>query len=184
MRPNLLYYGMMAMTSIVAVSVFSMVGSVIVVALMVAPATSAFCTARSLRQMLLHALGYSVLAAVSGYCVASYADVSIAGCIAVMSGVLFVSVILCAPRVGILGQVGSCCSMWLRLSVAMVCHYACTQKNTVFSKKLIQKKYGWSTVWTYSVLLYATRMHVIKWLEKDYYILFEQKICQDIVDMQ
>lgn len=96
-----LYYGMMFLTSAVAVSVFSVVGSVVVVALMIVPAATAYCTARSVREMLMHAALYSVAAAVGGYFYAATADVSIAGSIAMMAGIIFTLVVIMVPRKGV-----------------------------------------------------------------------------------
>jgi manganese/zinc/iron transport system permease protein len=161
-RPSAVYYAMMALTSIVAVSVFSVVGSVIVVALMIAPAASAYCTAQSLKQMFTHAVVYSIIAAVSGYWGAAWADVSIAGCIALMSGVVCTTVIVCAPRVGIFGRIVAYSRVWLSLSVELLQHYALHHKGPFFSRNALQVTYGWSSTWVRCVVWYAVYMHVIK----------------------
>lgn len=88
-----LYYGMMLLTSMVAVSVFSVVGSVVVVALMITPAATAYCIARSVPAMIAYAAFFSVLASVSGYYGAAWADVSIAGSIALATGIIFATVV-------------------------------------------------------------------------------------------
>lgn len=89
-----LYYSMMFLTSMVAVSVFSVVGSVVVVALMIAPAATAYCMARSVPTMIGYATIISVIASVSGYYGAAWADVSIAGSIAVATGIIFALVVI------------------------------------------------------------------------------------------
>jgi manganese/zinc/iron transport system permease protein len=154
-QPHVVYYWMMGLTSIVAVSVFSVVGSVIVVALMIAPAASAFCTARSFNQMLIHAMSYSLCAAVSGYWLAAWADVSIAGCIATMSGILFAVVVMGAPRIGIIGRVYAYGIIWLEVSVALITERATCRIQQRFSRSMVQKIYGWSFCWTICVLWYA-----------------------------
>jgi manganese/zinc/iron transport system permease protein len=88
-RPLAVYYGLMFIASITTVGAFDAVGAIVVVALMIVPAA----TARLISDRLLPVLVISgltgVVAALSGYAFAQWADVSIAGAIALMSGVLF-----------------------------------------------------------------------------------------------
>lgn len=179
-RPSVMYYGMMGLTSIVAVSVFSVVGSVIVVALMIAPAASAFCTARSLKQMLVHAVGYGICAAVFGYWCAAFANVSIAGSIATMSGLLFAFVVLFAPRVGILGRISAYGITWLTMSVAMVERLSVPHQENVVCWATVQKKYGWSQVWATLVRWYALWTGAITSLGNGFYAITSHNAQKDI----
>lgn len=146
------YYGMMFLTSAVAVSVFSVVGSVVVVALMIVPAATAYCTARSVQEMLVHAALYSVTAAVCGYAYAAAADVSIAGSIALMTGIIFMLVVLAAPRAGIIGRVYHYGIVWLKTCVALVTKH---NDERVLKVNELQKLYGWSALWSIGVLWYG-----------------------------
>jgi manganese/zinc/iron transport system permease protein len=166
-QPTALYYGMMLLTSIIAVSVFSVVGSVVVVALMITPAASAWCTARSVREMLLHAMVYSVIAAVAGYSFAAYADVSIAGSIALWSGLIFAGIVVCAPRTGIVGRCWFYGKHWLQLSAKLIITHAKTREG-YFNPHQVRIAYGWSATWMQCIVWYG--IYVKRW----------QKIAQNV----
>lgn len=87
--PALFYYGLMMVTSITAVAAFDVVGSIMVVALMITPAATACLLARRVEAVVVLSVGLALLAAVFGYFFAVFADVSIAGSIASMTGVFF-----------------------------------------------------------------------------------------------
>lgn len=88
--PFLFYYGLMIMTSITAVATFDVVGSIMVVALMITPAATAYLMTKRVNAMIATSVCVAVLSSLFGYALASYADVSIAGSIASMTGIFFV----------------------------------------------------------------------------------------------
>lgn len=102
--PTLLYYVLMGLTSITAVSAFDVVGSVVVVALMITPPATAYLLVHRLESMIGLSIAFGVLSSVLGYAAAVYYDVSTAGSIATVSGIFFVIVFLCAPEKGLLAQ--------------------------------------------------------------------------------
>lgn len=102
--PVALHYALMTLVSVTAVSSFEAVGSVLVVALMIAPPAAAYLLTDRLPVMLVLAVAAGVVAAVSGYFVARALDASIAGSMATMSGVLFVVVLFAAPRRGLVSR--------------------------------------------------------------------------------
>jgi manganese/zinc/iron transport system permease protein len=120
LSPALLHYGLMAVVSITAVGAFSAVGSILVVALMIAPPATAYLLAERFGPM----LGLSVLiaaaAAVTGYGMAYLLDVSIAGSMATMCGVLFVAAFLAAPQRGLVVQMRRRASQRLELGISML----------------------------------------------------------------
>lgn len=99
--PTVLHYGLMTITSVTAVGAFDVVGSIVVVALMITPPATAYLLTRRLPHMLLLSIGISIAASVLGYLCAMYYDVSIAGSIATMTGLLFVGSLLFSPLNGI-----------------------------------------------------------------------------------
>jgi manganese/zinc/iron transport system permease protein len=101
-KPMLIYYLLMAIVSITAVGAFDVVGSIVVVALMVTPAATAYIISHSVDQMLAIALCLASIAALGGYWFAWAFDVSIAGSIALISGVLFMCVLIFSPNDGLL----------------------------------------------------------------------------------
>lgn len=105
-KPGLLHYALMLCVSITAVGAFDSVGSILVVALMIAPPASAFMLTRRLPRMLMLSALLATLAAGLGYWVSYWLDTSIAGCIAVANGAVFFLTFLFAPRRGVLAAMG------------------------------------------------------------------------------
>lgn len=87
--PAFFYYGLMVVTSITAVAAFDIVGSIMVVALMITPAATAYLLTHRVNGMLVLSVVFASLSAIFGYLFAFLADVSIAGSIACMTGVFF-----------------------------------------------------------------------------------------------
>ncbi|MEW6708159.1 MAG: metal ABC transporter permease [Pseudomonadota bacterium] len=85
---------LMALTALSAVASFDAVGAILVVAMLVLPALSAWRMARSLEGMLVWASVYAVLASLSGYAFAVWLDVSISASIGVAGGVLLLVTLL------------------------------------------------------------------------------------------
>ena len=100
--PVLLHYGLMSLVSITAVGAFNAVGSVLVVALMIAPPAAAYLLTDRLPVMLGLSALIGVASAISGYWVAHALDISIAGTMATMTGVFFLLALLFAPQRGLL----------------------------------------------------------------------------------
>jgi len=100
--PAMLHYGMMGVVSITTVGAFDSVGAILVVALMITPAATAYLLTDDLKLMLLYAAIIGVLSAISGYWMANILDVSIAGSMASMCGLIFLFVYLFAPVRGLI----------------------------------------------------------------------------------
>lgn len=105
LSPALVHYGLMALVSVTAVGAFDAVGSILVVALMIAPPASAYLLTDRLPVMLALAAATGALAALGGYWLAYALDASIAGSMASMAGVLFALAYLLAPSRGLLALV-------------------------------------------------------------------------------
>lgn len=103
-RPAIMTFVLACLTSITAVAAFSAVGSVLVVALMIAPVVAAHLLTNSLPRLILLACGFGVLAALVGTGVAFAADISIGGMIALSAGALFLAVAVLAPQHGLLAR--------------------------------------------------------------------------------
>jgi manganese/zinc/iron transport system permease protein len=91
--PVVLYYALMVITSLTTVATFDAVGAIMVVALMITPPSSAYLLTQRVSDMLFLSIIFAIVSAILGYIFASYADVSIAGSIASMTGVLFIGVL-------------------------------------------------------------------------------------------
>ena len=99
--PALVQYGLMGLVSLTAVGAFDAVGSILVVALMIAPPATAYLLTDSLPRLLVLAAGIGAASALAGYWLAYALDASIAGSMAAMTGVAFLLAWLLAPSRGL-----------------------------------------------------------------------------------
>ena len=104
LAPAAVHYALMTLVSVVAVGAFDVVGSILVVALMIAPPAAAWLLTDRLPVLLGLSVALGVASAVSGYWLARGFDVSIAGAMAVMAGVLFAGCLALAPDRGLVAQ--------------------------------------------------------------------------------
>jgi len=88
------HYLLMTLVSITTVASFDAVGAILVVALLVIPASSAYLIAKSLKTMLWIAVAYSQVAVIIGYSLSYALDSSISASIAVSAGLLLFITIL------------------------------------------------------------------------------------------
>ncbi len=103
--PWLIHYGLMSLVSVTAVGAFDAVGSILVVALMIAPPAAAYLLTDRLHYMIVLSCMIGVLSAVTGYWVAYLLDANIAGSMATLSGVIFVLVYILAPDRGVVATI-------------------------------------------------------------------------------
>ncbi len=102
--PVALNYGLMSLVSITAVASFESVGSILVVALMIAPPAGAYLLTDRLHWMLAISAGLGIISAVGGYLMAYLLDASIAGSMATFAGIVFLFVFVFAPERGLLAR--------------------------------------------------------------------------------
>jgi len=102
--PVLIHYALMSLVSLTAVGAFDAVGSILVVALMIAPPAAAYLLTDRLDQMLWLSVGIGVVAAEIGFWSAYLLDVSIAGAMATATGLCFALVYLWAPGRGLIAN--------------------------------------------------------------------------------
>lgn len=99
--PALVHYGLMTLVSLTTVGAFQAVGSILVVAFMIGPPVTAYLLTDNLKRMLLLSGLIGAVNGILGYQAAALLDVSIAGSMAVMTGVAFLLVFIFAPRRGL-----------------------------------------------------------------------------------
>lgn len=103
--PILIHYLLMSMTSITTVGAFDAVGAVLVVALMIVPAASAYLLTDNLKKMIWIACTIGAISALSGYWLANLLDASISGSITTNLGVIFLFIYFFAPGKGLLAVI-------------------------------------------------------------------------------
>lgn len=99
---TLWHYLLMGAVSATTVASFEQVGAILVVALLIAPAATAYLLTDNLKWMLLIASAVGVASSVTGYFLAVSLDSSIAGAIASMTGVYFTLALVFSPTHGII----------------------------------------------------------------------------------
>jgi len=129
--PAVVHYSLMTMVSITAVGAFDAVGSILVVALMIAPPATAYLLADRFAPMLWLGVAVAAVAAVLGYGAAYVLDVSIAGSMAAACGLLFGLAFLLAPRRGLLAQERRRAAQRLDLGVRMLAVHLLHHQDTV-----------------------------------------------------
>jgi manganese/zinc/iron transport system permease protein len=103
--PVLLHYALMSLVSVTIVGAFEVVGSVLVVALIIAPPAAAYLLTDRLSRMLALSALLGAISAISGYWLAELLDASIAGSMATMTGAIFLLAFLFAPVRGVIANV-------------------------------------------------------------------------------
>ncbi len=100
--PVIMHYGLMSVASVTTVAAFDAVGAILVVALMIAPAATAYLLTTDLRKMLVLSVIIGVGSAIGGYWLARWLDASISGSITTVLGLLFLMIYLFAPSKGLI----------------------------------------------------------------------------------
>ena len=134
--PAVINYSLMSLVSVTAVGAFDAVGSVLVVALMIAPPATAYLLVDRFAPMMWVSAASAAASAVLGYAAAHVLDVSIAGSMAVASGVLFAFAFAFAPRRGLAAQARRRSSQRLEFGLRMlVVHLLHHQETEVESEE-------------------------------------------------
>ncbi|GGA45112.1 metal ABC transporter permease [Psychrobacillus lasiicapitis] len=95
-----MHYSYMTLVSLTTVAAFDSVGAVLVVAMLIGPAATAYLMSKSVIGMIVWSMAFGVMAAITGYYLAKLWNTSIAGMMAAMIGVLFMLVFLFKPHDG------------------------------------------------------------------------------------
>ncbi|WP_312159927.1 metal ABC transporter permease [Oscillibacter sp.] len=102
--PALVHYGLMTLVSLTTVGAFQAVGSVLVVAFMIGPPVTAYLLTDNLKHMLILSGIIGAVNGILGYQAAALQDVSIAGSMAVVTGLVFLLVFVFAPHRGLISS--------------------------------------------------------------------------------
>jgi manganese/zinc/iron transport system permease protein len=165
--PTVVHYGLMGVVSVTAVGAFDAVGSILVVALMIAPPATARLLTDRLATMLWLSAGVAAVAAVSGYGVARLFDVSIAGSMATCAGVLFVAAFVLAPGNGLAVQVRRRRSQRLEfaarlLAVHLLHHEGRPEAAEENRVRALHRHLQWSVPFTRQVVRFAAGRGLVR----------------------
>ncbi|MBN1647991.1 MAG: metal ABC transporter permease [Spirochaetales bacterium] len=118
--PTLIHYALMIDVSVTAVGAFDAVGSILVVALMIAPAAAAYLVTDDLKKMILLSILIGVISSLAGYIAAVILDVNISGSMAGFSGIAFLLAFLFSPKRGMVSIMNRRKQQKLDFAVAML----------------------------------------------------------------
>ena len=130
MQPVLVHYILMSLVSVTAVTSFGAVGSILVVAFMIGPPITAYLLTNKLKEMIALSLLIGGVASVIGYNMAILFDVSIAGSIAIIIGVLFIIVLIVSPKSGLISTIKRKRNQKLEFSVKILLIHIANHMNT------------------------------------------------------
>ena len=100
----LMHYLFMSLVSITTVASFDAVGAIMVVAMLITPAASAYLWTDRLAVMLVISGSFGVLSAIGGYFIAAWIDTSISGSMAFATGIVFLVSFIFSPKHGLLSR--------------------------------------------------------------------------------
>jgi manganese/zinc/iron transport system permease protein len=98
------HYLLMGAVSMTTVASFEIVGAILVVAMLVAPAATAYLLTDRLGRMIALAAVFGVASAAGGYALATALNASIAGAMGVVAGLFYFTALVFAPRHGLLAR--------------------------------------------------------------------------------
>jgi manganese/zinc/iron transport system permease protein len=155
--PAVIHYGLMSLVSVTAVGAFNAVGSILVVALMIAPPAAAWILADRLSTMVGLSALFGATSAITGYWTARLLDVSIAGSMAVCAGAVFVGVFVLAPERGLAVQIRRRRSQRLQFStrlllVHLLHHEASPEAAEENRQRALHRHLQWSVPFTRQVI--------------------------------
>ncbi|MGE7274255.1 metal ABC transporter permease [Brevibacillus panacihumi] len=99
-----MHYLFMSLVSVTTVAAFDAVGAIMVVAMLITPAASAYLWTDRLSLMLVLSSSFGVVSAIVGYMIAVWLDTSISGSMAFATGLVFLFSFLCSPKHGMLSR--------------------------------------------------------------------------------
>lgn len=161
--PVVMHYGLMSVSSVTTVGAFDAVGAILVVALMIAPAATAYLITKDLKRMILYACGFGVFSAISGYWLANILDASIAGSITTVLGIVFLSVYLFAPNRGVIAVLYREKQQRTEVSLlTFLLHLANHEETSERHVKHLNEHINWQKVRSETVLDLALKNNMIQ----------------------
>ncbi len=161
--PVVLHYGLMTISSVTVVGAFEAVGAVLVVALMIAPAATAYLLTSDLKKMLVLSVIFGVFSAIGGYWVAHVLDASIAGSMTTVLGLVFLTVYLFAPSKGLIAVMYRQRQQRTEVSLlTFLLHLNNHEEESERHVKHLNEHINWQKVRSETVLELAEKNNLIK----------------------
>ncbi len=156
LSPIIIHYGLMTAVSVTTVGAFAAVGAILVVALMIVPAATAYLLTDRLDLMIVLSLAAGAASAIVGYYSAVAFDVSISGMMAVVGGVLFAMAALFSPSHGIAARAVRRMRLRERFAVELLLLHLNHHRTASESPEHLARELNWSRDWLSRVIRTAT----------------------------
>lgn len=168
--PVFFHYALMGLVSVTTVGAFEAVGSILVIAFMVGPPVTAYLLVDDLKKMLFYSAGIGVFNAILGYRVAYMFDVSIAGSMAMVTGIVFLIVLISAPKRGLIVVLNRRNKQKLDFAMLAVgfhirSHMGSRKEQEELGKKSMAQHLNWEEQYYNKIISYMLRQSYIQ--EKD-----------------
>ncbi len=172
--PVIMHYGLMSVSSITVVGAFDAVGAILVVALMIAPAATAYLFTEDLKKMIGLSILFGVVSALSGYWVAHVLDASISGAIVSTLGVIFLIVYLFAPKKGLIAVLYRQKQQRIEVSlITFLLHLSRHEEKSERHINHLQEHINWRAVRANTVLELAEKNNLVE-IKNDVVFLTEK----------
>ncbi len=167
--PILIHYGLMLDVSITVVGAFDAVGSILVVALIVAPASAAYLLTNDLKKMIFYSIVIGALSSVSGFAMGWWLDASIGGGMATMAGVFFLLAFLFAPEQGLLSTTRRKERQKVEFGISMLSVHLLNHRNSAnaayeCSSNHLMEHINWNSRFAKAVIFQAKKQGYINQL--------------------
>ena len=166
LMPLLVHYLLMIMVATTAVVAFESVGAILVIAFFIVPAAGSYLLTERLSYMIVLSVTLGIISAVAGYLFALYADVSIAGSMATIAGIIFGLIWVFAPNRGLISRWRRTTKQRFEIDVSVLLTHI--RKETDSKKKVtpftISSSLGWKIEYSNKVNDFAQKNNLI---EKD-----------------
>ena len=172
--PVIIHYGLMSVASITIVGSFDAVGAILVVALMIAPAATAYLLTDNLKKMLSLSVVFGVFSAIAGYWLAHWLNASIAGSMTTILGFVFLIAYLFAPKRGLFAVLYRSKQQQVEVSLlTFLLHLNNHQEESERHINHLNEHINWRRVKSQSVLDLALKNNMIT-IEKNIIFLTEK----------
>lgn len=143
LAPTLIQYLLMTAVSLTTVAAFESVGAILVVAMLIVPAATAYLFTDRLWLMLVLSVVLGVLSAVCGYAFARAFDISVAGAMAMFTGIFFTGAWLFAPQHGVVAQMIRRARLSVRFAGELLVAHMVDQTEPVLAGEALARRFRW-----------------------------------------
>lgn len=172
--PLIFHYGLMSVSSVTIVGAFDAVGAILVVALMIAPAATAYLLTHDLKKMIGLSMFFGVISAILGYWLAHYLDASISGSMTTVLGIIFLMVYLFAPNRGLIAMMFQQKKQKIEISlITFLLHLNNHQEDSERELQHLQEHFNWSKSYADEVVDFALKNNMVK-IENNLFVLTDK----------